>query len=74
MNGAYLDESKPSAIWIEDIKGQTLTDDFCLMRYREWQTDEDKTSGKGRLSSALFRRSAEAPNGVQWLHLHEVWM
>jgi hypothetical protein len=44
----------------------------CLGTYEEWQTvGDDRT---GRVSTALFRRSSEAPNGVEWYHLHETWL
>lgn len=74
MNGAYLNKNKPSSIWIEDISGRNIPDELCLMRYQEWQGTKSKTDGKGRLNSALFRKSADAPNGIEWLHLHEVWI
>lgn len=74
MNGYYQQDDKPSAIWIKDIEGEPLSDSLCLMRYREWQGNSDRSDGKGRLSSAIFKRWDEAPNGVQWLYLHETWI
>jgi hypothetical protein len=29
---------------------------------------------RGRLSTALFRERDDTPNGVEWLHVHEVWI
>ena len=45
---------------------------FCLLTYQEWQKFGDTT--KVRLSSVLFRAKTTAPNGVEWLHLHETWL
>jgi hypothetical protein len=46
--------------------------DRCLGTYEEWQTvGDDRT---GRVSTALFRRTAATPNGVEWVHLHETWL
>ncbi len=59
-------------IWIEDCRCRFTAGDLCLITYEEWQqTGETKT---GRLSTALFRRRAAAPNGVEWLHVHETWL
>jgi|AntRauTorcE11897_2_1112592.scaffolds.fasta_scaffold10438_5 hypothetical protein len=74
MNGAYKSEDKPSAIWVKHIEGRRITHELCLMRYEEWQGDDNQTNPKGRLSSALFRRTEETPNSVEWVHLHEVWI
>jgi len=59
-------------IWIEDIQCRPLADDLCLATYKEWQ----EISGliNGRLSTALFRSREGAPNGVEWLHVHETWL
>jgi hypothetical protein len=44
----------------------------CLGTYEEWQTvGDDRT---GRISTVLFRRAPETPNGVEWVHLHETWL
>lgn len=59
-------------IWIEDCRCRWSAGDLCLITYEEWQqTGVAKT---GRLSTALFRRRAASPNGVEWLHVHETWL
>ena len=59
-------------VWIEDIQCRPLADDLCLATHKEWQ----EISGliNGRLSTALFRSREGAPNGVEWLHVHETWL
>lgn len=43
-----------------------------LVTYEEHQTGGgDDTS---RLTTALFVPKADAPNGVGWFHVHEVWL
>lgn len=59
-------------IRVDGYRGRPLTDGLHLVRYREWQTEG--TRFRGRLSSALFQQAPDTPNGVQWLHLHEVWL
>lgn len=44
----------------------------CLGTYEEWQTTGDERTG--RVATALFRRAPAAPNGVEWVHLHETWL
>ena len=51
---------------------RAVADDTCLGTYEEWQTvGDDRT---GRIATVLFRRDAETPNGVEWVHLHETWL
>lgn len=46
-----------------------------LLRYEEWQKtateSKNGTETEGRLSTALFVSSDTAPEGVEWLYLHE---
>lgn len=59
-------------IWIENYQCRRVLGDLCLVTYEEWQRLNGETTG--RLSSALFRRQDAAPNGVEWLHVHETWL
>ena len=43
-----------------------------LVSYEEWQTVGDAVTA--RVSSALFRDSPSAPNGLAWVHLHETYL
>lgn len=56
-------------IAVEAARVRHRLGDLCLVTYEEWQETPDRTVG--RLSSALFRRRRGAPNGVQWVHVHE---
>ncbi len=60
------------AIWIERFDTRLLTDDLTLVTYEEHQRRNGKATV--RLSTALFRRRPESPNGVEWLHVHETWL
>ncbi|WP_435129511.1 hypothetical protein [Halobaculum sp. D14] len=62
----------PFEISIERLTVRDDGDDHCLLTYEEWQRDDgDRT---GRRSTALFRPAEAAPNGVEWVHLHESWI
>ena len=43
-----------------------------LVTYEEHQTGGDRDTS--RLTTALFVAKADAPNGVGWFHVHEVWL
>ena len=62
-------------IWIEDFQVRCEVGDLCVVTYEEWQEQPSATRVKTtvRLSSAVFRAQPDAPNGVEWLHLHETW-
>ena len=62
-----------SRIWIESYRLHRLAGDFAVVTYEEWQEGRDGEAG-GRLSTAFFGRREGMPNGVVWLHLHEVWL
>ncbi|WP_372909892.1 hypothetical protein [Salinigranum sp.] len=47
-------------------------EESCLGTYEEWQSMGDERTG--RVATVLFRRAAETPNGVEWVHLHETWL
>jgi hypothetical protein len=59
-------------IWIEDCRCRTLGPGLCLATYQEWQEIEGETTA--RLSTAIFRPRPDAPNGIEWVHLHETWL
>jgi hypothetical protein len=45
------------------------SDDFLLATYEEWQ--QGGKGPDGRLSSVLFRKDPDGPNGLRWVHVHE---
>lgn len=68
--GVFAADAQSFRIWIENVQLRHHEGDLCLVTYEEWQEHNGKTNG--RLSTALFRNQANTPNGVAWLHLHEV--
>ena len=68
--GTYRDGS--FRIWIENCRTRPLNDNLHLVLYEEWQERDGRSTG--RLSSAVFRDRHDAPNAVEWLHLHETWL
>lgn len=63
---------EPIRIWIESYEGRAVSTDVHLATYQEWQAEGGRI--RGRLSTALFRRRDGAPNGVEWVHVHETWL
>lgn len=53
------------AITVADV-----TEERCLLTYEE----HHQPAGTARASSAWFRPSGTAPNGVAWLFVHETWL
>jgi len=65
-------DADPHEVRVEDLRVRYVREDLCLVTYEEWQRGPDAETG--RQSSALLRRDETAPNGVEWLHLHETWL
>lgn len=63
----------PGRIRIADVRVlQSSPDGWVLATYEEWHEQGERSLG--RLSSVLFGPDPKAPNGLTWLHLHEVWL
>ena len=61
----------PGTIRIEGFRLRQTSDGLALATYEEWHELEET---KGRVSSVLFGADEAGPNGLAWLHLHEVWI
>ncbi len=72
MHGRHASTRPPFTIEIAHVQIRGLGDDVALATYEEWQQVEGERTE--RLSSAVFQASARAPNGVRWVHVHEVWL
>lgn len=59
-------------IRIEGLELRREGPDSALWTYEEHQLAGEERSA--RLSSVLFLDRPEAPSGVAWFHLHEVWL
>jgi len=70
--GAWRKTGRPGRIRIENLQVRHSGGQQALVVYEEWQEVDGKQ--RGRLSSALLRRNEATPNGVEWLHVHEVWL
>lgn len=63
-------EGEPFDIEVRDVESLGLFENHAVVRYEEWQRrGEDEESG--RVSTALFRADADAPEGVVWVTLQE---
>ena len=70
--GQWENEGGPGKIWIERYRLMHTEGPLAMVTYEEWQ--EVGGESRGRLSTALFRLRDGAPNGVEWLHVHETWL
>lgn len=59
-------------IWIEQFRLLLDAPPLFVARYEEWQ--EGSAGNTRRISTAVFRTAPTAPNGVQWVRVHETWM
>jgi hypothetical protein len=59
-------------LWTDEHRLRAGGDDWALVTYREWQTNQDVTTL--RLSTALLLTDANAPLGLCWAHVHETWI
>lgn len=71
-HGNWSNTEKPGRIWIQNVRSRVVGERFYIATYEEWQ--QENGVARGRLSTALFRERADAPNGVEWLHVHETWL
>lgn len=62
----------PGRIQIKNFRVHRMTEDMVVATYEEWHEVGGKT--RARMSTVVFGERRGAPNGVAWLHLHEVWM
>lgn len=69
--GAWKGSGKK--IEIRALQGLPMAEGWVLIRYEEWHLEE-QGEAIGRLSTAVFRTEANAPNGVEWVRLHETWL
>jgi len=70
--GVNLRTGTPIRIWIDGFRSRPIDQGHQLVTYQEWQQTEG--APRGRRVTAVMRRQDEAPNGVEWLHVHEVWL
>lgn len=71
-HGIWRQGSQPGRIWIENLQVRHTVGSQAMVLYEEWQEIEGET--RGRLSTAILQRLEGTPNGLEWLHVHEVWM
>ncbi|MFQ5640515.1 MAG: hypothetical protein ACE5IR_21245 [bacterium] len=63
---------KPFRIWIENIQIRLEHSSNPVATYEEWQEIDGET--KARISTVIFKARGDAPNGLEWLHVHETWL
>lgn len=59
-------------IRIRDPRLRHHSESLTVATYEEWQRTD--TSDRGRISTVVFARRTDAPNGLEWVHVHETWI
>ncbi len=62
----------PLRIWVDGYRSRAIDEGLQLTTYQEWHLTEG--APRGRRVTAELRRRPGARNGVEWLHVHEVWL
>ena len=70
--GSRVNTKSPLDIWIENYLFRPIGTDLYLVTYEEWQKDEERK--RGRLSTAVFKKTVNEYNNLCWLHVHETWL
>lgn len=73
-HGRWEPAHYPIRIDIRNFRLLHSSGEHALAMYEEWHESEIGKLKVGRLSTVLFGPSATAPNGLEWLHLHESWV
>lgn len=68
--GSRKTDEIPYRLWVQNIECRLMEGNLCLVIYEEW--GEVAGDLNARLSSALFRKTDQSVNGVEWVHVHEV--
>lgn len=72
LHGVLAAQADAFQIWVENYRCRRVIGDYAVATYEEWHRLKDDVSA--RLSTALYRKRADTPNGVEWLHVHETWL
>ena len=71
-HGLLAPQAADFRIWIENCRCVRSLGDRALVLSEEWHSLGGATSA--RLTTALFERHPDTPNGVNWAHVHETWL
>ena len=71
-HGIWRQTGQPGRIWIENLRIRHQVGQQAMVLYEEWQEIEGEP--RGRLSTAVLQRKDGTPNGLEWIHVHEVWL
>lgn len=71
-HGIWRQSGRSGRIWIDNLTVRHQVGDQAMVLYEEWQ--EIDGEARGRLSTAILQRREGTPNGLEWLHVHEVWL
>ena len=63
--------SKPEIeMWVEDVRLKLAAGEIAVVTYEEHGATA--AGARATLITAVLRRNPKTPNGVEWVHIHEV--
>jgi hypothetical protein len=72
IRGAHGSKPADFVIRTEDCHFRAGGRGLGVVTYEEWH--EEGGTRRGRVSTAVFQDRADAPQGVEWVHVHETWL
>lgn len=72
LRGAHGSKPSDFAIRTERCHFRAGGRSVGVVTFEEWH--EEAGERRGRISTAVFHHRADAPQGVEWVHVHETWL
>jgi hypothetical protein len=57
-------------MWVDEVQCRLVAGEIALVTYQEHGTTA--SGPRSTLITAVLRANPQAPNGVEWVHIHEV--
>ena len=70
--GGWQGRGEGWKIEIRDVQLRQDLGNALVVTYQEWQFLGEQT--RARLTTVVLGKRQDTPNGLEWLHVHEVWM
>lgn len=72
IRGSHASRSPELVIRIERCQFRAGGRGLGVVTYEEWHEEGDES--RGRIATAILQDRADAPQGVEWVHVHETWL
>ena len=72
LRAAHGSKGADFVLRAEECRFRTGSRRLGVVTYEEWQ--EEGGTSRGRIATAVLQDRADAPNGVEWVHVHQTWL